>query len=168
MPRPDCIRIPYEDYEDGRFCNVGRLDDGTQFMAFVTGAFPGPVGSYPAPSSDLRYLKHWLGVVHLFDEEGNHLRTDARLGGFDIEGRSLASYKAWTELNQIAAELGFEYAQLCDIYVKLFLVEIDGIQHGLVYEHYNDGENGEESEWVIMWPRDIMFHPPWDSGSYST
>ena len=37
MAKPDKIRIPLD---EGRFENVGRLPDGRQFMAYVTGAFP--------------------------------------------------------------------------------------------------------------------------------
>ena len=66
MP-PDKIRIPLDEH---RFENVGRLADGRQFMAFVTGAMPKGM-KYPSP--DQYHLKRWLAVSHLFDSEGNHL-----------------------------------------------------------------------------------------------
>jgi hypothetical protein len=54
--------------------------------------------------------------------------------------------------------------------VRLFSVEMDDVTHGLFYEQSEeDPEPGEErGEWVMLEPRDIMFHPPWDSGEYST
>lgn len=54
---------------------------------------------------------------------------------------------------------------LCDIWVQPFAVQIDGVAHGLIYEQSEDGKG---SEWVMLEPQDIMFHPPWDSGEYST
>jgi hypothetical protein len=40
MAKPDKLCIAYEDSDSGHFNAVGKLPDGTQFMAFVTGAFP--------------------------------------------------------------------------------------------------------------------------------
>jgi hypothetical protein len=42
-------------------------------------------------------------------------------------------------------------------------VEIDDVVYELVYENHGEGE-----EYAMLWPNDIMFHPPWDSGKYST
>jgi predicted nucleic acid-binding protein len=55
-----------------------------------------------------------------------------------------------------------------DILVKLFSIVLDGITHGLIYEKVRPEENGPEFEWVMLRPRDVMFHPPWDSGQWST
>jgi hypothetical protein len=54
--------------------------------------------------------------------------------------------------------------------VRLFSVEIDGITHGLFYEQSEEELKQDEknSEWVMLEPQDIMFHPPWDSSEYST
>ena len=73
MAVPDRLRIPYEPEEGERFHYVGRFKDGTQFMAFVTGAFPGEE-RYPDPGDDdWRSIKRWVAVMHKFDAEGNYL-----------------------------------------------------------------------------------------------
>jgi formate hydrogenlyase regulatory protein HycA len=169
MPAPDKLRIPYEDDDDGRFNAVGRLSDGTQFMAFVTGAFPTGMKYYSG--QDWQLKKRWLAVIHRFDPEGAHIGTDTRLGGFDIEGRDVAGDKAFAHLQEMYAELATAGdPEFCDIWVKPFSVEIDEVTHGLFYEHTVEGEGEDhyEGEHVMLEPWDIMFHPPWDSGEYST
>lgn len=166
MAAPEKLRIPLD---DGRFENVGRLPDGTQFMAYVTGAFPTGMKYYSA--HDWQYRKKWLAVIHRFDAEGNHIRTETRLGALDIEGREVAGDKAFAHLQDMYSELiaGGE-PEFCDIWVKLLSVEIDDVTYGLFYarseEHSAEGE--ERGQWVMFEPRDIMFHPPWDSREYST
>jgi hypothetical protein len=166
MAKPDKLRIPLDEH---RFENVGRLPDGTQFLAYVTGAFPTGMNYYLG--DDWQTRKKWLAVIHRFDAEGNHLRTEARLGAFDIEGRQVAGDKAFAHLQDMYADLitGGE-PEFCDIWVKLFSVEIDEVTYGLFYEQSEEEpEEGEErGEWVMLEPQDIMFHPPWDSGEYST
>ncbi|MBV9124701.1 MAG: hypothetical protein JO112_15195 [Planctomycetes bacterium] len=166
MAKPDKIRIPQDEYH---FENVGRLPDGTQFMAYVTGAFPTGMEYYLG--EDWQTKKRWLAVIHRFDAEGNHIGTDTRLGAFDIEGRQVAGDKALAHLEDMYAALTANgEPEFGDIWVKLFSVEIDGVTHGLCYEQSEEEpEEGEErSQWVMLQPRDIMFHPPWDSGNYST
>jgi formate hydrogenlyase regulatory protein HycA len=169
MAKPDKLRIAYEDFEGGRFDCVGRLPDGTQFMAFVTGAFPSGEKYYLG--DDWRYKKKWLAVVHRFDADGNHIGSESRLGALDIEGWDMVTAKTLGHLRDMRAELAVSgRPELCDIWVKMFSVEIDGVTHGLFYEQSEDEpEPGEErGEWVMLEPRDIMFHPPWDSSEYST
>ena len=162
MASPDKIRIPYQDFDGTRFDCIGRYAGGNQFMAFVTGAFPGQ-DRYPDPAGNWREIKSWVAVLHKFDAEGNHIGSESRLGGFDAEGRQRAGEKAWHQLAQMLEDAGLENAQPCDIYIKPFSVEIDNVVHELVYENH-----GEREEYVMLWPNDIMFHPPWDSGRYST
>ena len=166
MAKPDKLRIPLDEH---RFENVGRLPDGTQFMAYVTGAFPTGMKYYLG--DDWQTKKKWLAVIHRFDAEGNHIGTEARLGAFDIEGRQAAGDKAFAHLQELYAELTANgEPEFCDIWVRPFSVEIDGVTYGLFYEQSEEEpEAGEEcGEWVMLEPRDIMFHPPWDSGEYST
>jgi len=166
MGKPDQLRIPLDEH---RFENVGRLPDGTQFMAYVTGGFPTGMKYYLG--DDWQTKKKWLAVIHRFDAEGNHIGTETRLGAFDIEGRQVAGDKAFAHLQDMYAELiAIGEPEFCDIWVKLFSVEIDGVMYGLFYEQSEEEpEEGEErGEWVMLEPRDIMFHPPWDSGNYST
>lgn len=162
--QPDKIRIPHDDH---RFKYVGRLADDRQFMAFVTGAFPDGV-TLKYDNDEWRKVKSWSAVLHLFDAEGNHISSDARLGGFDIEGRDVASDKAWSNLDNILAQLGAGTAELCDIWVRQFSATIDGVTHSLLFEAFKGEEDGPVIECVMLQPRDIMFHPPWDSGEYST
>jgi len=167
MAAPDKLRIPYEDFEGARFDCVGCLADGKQFMAYVTGAFPGHE-RFPDPSGDWQQRKSWNAVVHRFDSNGNHIDSEAKRGGYDIEGRDVAGGKAWQHLDSMLGELGLQNPKLCDIYIKPFSVEIDDVVYALEYEHEIDEDDGYEHECVMLWPNDIMFHPPWDSGEYST
>jgi hypothetical protein len=66
------------------------------------------------------------------------------------------------------ARLGPGNPELGDIWVRQFAVKIDGITHSLLYESDQLEEGGPVFEYVMLEPRDIMFHPPWDSGEYST
>jgi formate hydrogenlyase regulatory protein HycA len=169
MAKPEKIRIAYQDYENGRFNCIGRLPDGTQFMGFVTGAFPSGMKYYLG--DDWQHRKKWLAVLHRFDADGNHLGSESRLEGFDIEGREFAGDRAFAHLEQMLSELCPRgRPEFCDIWVRLFAVQIDGVTHGLFYELSDeDPEPGQERcEWVMLEPRDIMFHPPWDSSEYST
>jgi hypothetical protein len=169
MANPDKLRIPYEDFEYARFDCVGRLPDGSQFIAFVTGAFPS--GQQDYLGDDWQYKKKWLAVVHRFDADGNHTGSETRLGGLDIEGGELAGERARGHLLDMLRDLaGHGQPELRDIWVKMFSVKIDGVTHGLFYEQSNEEpEPGEgRGDWVMLEPCDIMFHPPWDSGEYST
>jgi hypothetical protein len=133
---------------------VGSYDGGKQFMAFVSGTFA--VDRQHEP-------KRWIAVLHLFDADGNHVTTQTRLGGFDAEGRKIAVEKAWIEMEDLIADIVGVDIEFHDISIKLFSVEVDGVTHGLLYE------TGERSgEWVMLEPLDVMFHPPWDSGKFST
>ncbi len=169
MAKPDKLRIPYEEDEYGRFHSIGRLPDGTQFMAFVTGAFSS--GLKYDLGDDWRERKQWLAVIHRFDADGNHVGSETRLGGYDIEGRDVAGDRAMGQLEAMYSTLcGGVQPEFCDVRVRLFSVEIDGVTHGLFYEQSAEesAEGQERDEWVMLEPQDVMFHPPWDSGEYST
>jgi hypothetical protein len=168
---PEKVRIPL----DGPFPCVGRLRDGRQFMAFVTGAMPaaferGEIWDPECRTADDYYDKYkgWHAVLHLFDADGNHLKTAARLGAMDSEGYSEACEKADRQLSELLAEVRGQNPKLCDILIRPFAKEIDGVRHALIYETIQPEEGAEVIECVMLWPRDIMFHPPWDSGEYST
>jgi hypothetical protein len=160
---PKRLRIP----ADGPIEFVGRLEDGTQYMTFITGAVPDGF-RFDLDNEDWRKVKCWIGVLHLFDPDGNHLRTEAIHGGYDTEGRDAASEKAGEELRKILAPFREKNPTQCDIHVKLFSVVLDGITHGLIYGVGQPEEDGPTFEWVMLEPRDVMFHPSWDSGEWST
>jgi formate hydrogenlyase regulatory protein HycA len=108
-------------------------------------------------------------VLHRFDPDGNHLGTEARSGGTTADGQSEAIERADKELATLLESLG--PSEPTDIQVKPFAVEIDGYLFGLVYHlhNYDDPANPEATyECMMLEPNDIMFHPPWDSGEYST
>ena len=156
------ITIPYEDDDDSRFNCVGRCKDDRQFMAFVTGAYPSDVATniqlFPGPGTGPKD-QHWYGVIHTFDRDGNHLRTEARFGGTTADGKTVAADRAFDLTNESLVALG--ELQYTSIRVRPFRVVIDGRVFGLVHER------GDESEWAMLWPNDVMFHPPWQ-GEYST
>jgi hypothetical protein len=160
---PDKLRIRAE----GPVEYVGRLEDGTQYLSFVTGAVPDGY-HFNLDNEDWRKVKYWVGVMHLFDPEGNHLKTETRHGGYDIEGWEVAGEKAGAEVNTMFAPYRDKNPIRCDIFVKPFLVVINGITHGLVYRATQPEENGPVFEGVFLEPRDVMFHPPWDSGVWSS
>jgi hypothetical protein len=72
----------------------------------------------------------------------------------------------WATLEEMIARLG--QVEFGDIWVQPFRVEVGKVVHELIYEREWWEEDGEEHEWVMLEPNDIMFHPPWDSGEYST
>ena len=106
---------------------------------------------------------------HRFDTAGNHIGTNAWSGGSTAEGQDGAIGRAERRLGELLSALG-EY-ELGDIAVRPFYHEQDGYAFALTYERntYDDPENPEAGyECVMLWPNDVMFHPPWDSGEYST
>jgi hypothetical protein len=160
---PERIRIP----GDGPIEYVGQLDDGRQYMTFVTGAVPDGY-LFPRDNDDWRKVKSWLAVLHMFDAAGNHLQSEVRLGGYDIEGAVEAGDKAEALLHDMFAPFRSKRPKRCDIYVKPFTFVFDGVTHGLIYEAFQPEEDAPVIEAVMLQPRGVMFHPPWDSGEWST
>ncbi len=162
MSKPNTILIHPD---EGWFQYIGKaLASSDQFIAYVTGAMPDNVRYHPGV--DWQRLKRWIAVLHRFDSDGNHINTSTRLGGYAIEGNAIAGERALEQLWPLMGEVaGNGKLKLGDVRVKPFEVVIDGITHGLVYFQ---SEEDPESEWVMLEPCDIMFHPPWDSGKYST
>jgi hypothetical protein len=161
---PETLRIPLDGH---RFDCVGHLADGRQFVACVTGAFPDGY-ILDLESDEWQKVKRWIAVVHLFDAGGNHLSSESRFGAFDIEGWDTASDKAWSRLNEMLGPLRALNPKLGDVFVKPFSTQIEGVTHSLLYQATKYEEDGPTCESVMLEPRDIMFHPPWDSGEYST
>ena len=160
MTAPKKIRIPSESDPDGRFYCVGVDRRGNQFMGFVTGAFP-KNNPYPNSSDDWQAIKRWYAVVHYFDREGNHLRSNIQLGGTTAAGQAAAIEQALTALTTMHSQI--DRPRKHDIFIKTFALEHEGYLFGLIHEV---SEEGIES--MTLQPNDIMFHPPWDSAIYST
>jgi hypothetical protein len=173
VAEPERLLIPYEDFEYGRFKLIGRYGAGNQFMAFVTGAFPADWWSGKHLPEYLRnnWMSHkrWYAVLHRFDDAGYHLGTDAWSGGTTADGEDAAIGRANRKLEELLAAL--DDIRFCDVFVRTFSVEIDSYFFGLVYK-CEDAEEVDDPQakvdFVMLEPNDIMFHPPWDSGEYST
>ena len=168
MAEPDTLLIPYEDFEGGRFTHVGRYGDGNQFMAYLTYADPKIYHTEEVtPDGQILFRRHidCFAVLHRFDDAGHHLGTDVER----VQGTPDSEQRDWLKLHELITGLG--KVEFCDIRVKLFRIEFGKIVHGLIYECV-DAEDPEDSsatyEYVMLEPNDIMFHPPWDSGEYST
>jgi formate hydrogenlyase regulatory protein HycA len=116
VAKPDRLLIPYADY-DKRFSLVGRYGEGNQFLAFVTGAYPADWWSRNRPPEYLRNdwaeHKRWYAVLHRFDPDGNHFRTEARCGGTTASGQGEAIKRADKELAKLLESLG--PIEQCDI-----------------------------------------------------
>lgn len=124
-----------------------------QFMAFVVATLP-----RPAPKNWERH-KRWYGVVHLFDQGGRHLRTEAQYAGTTADGEGEVIDRARELQNQLMAPLS--QIDFCDVMVELFATRIEGKLFGLV-DSSRDGLN-----LVTLWPNDLLFYEPWD-GTYDT
>ena len=134
MP-PKKIRIARE--EGFHTDTIGRHREG-QFMGFVVGAGRGPVAEW----SELT----WYAVLHLFTEEGRHIRTQHATGEIpEMERR----------LREMLGEL--QSVTYGDVEIERFRVVIDGHKFGLV---------PKESDLVLV-PNGLVFGKPWD-GFYST
>jgi formate hydrogenlyase regulatory protein HycA len=103
--------------------------------------------------------KRWYAVLHTFDARGNHLATEARFAGTTADGESEAIERARGMGEELLATLG-EY-RLCNVRIKLFCVQIDGIRFGLVDTSYDRKRS------ITLYPNDLYFTPPWN-GLYST
>jgi len=160
MAEPELITIINEPYPGDRFYYVGADRDGNQFMAFVTGAFPG--NTFPKTNADWRDLKRWYAVLHRFDQAGNHIQTESLCAGTSAEDDSAVAERAFSKLDAMLGAL--RSPRLQPIRVKLFRHSNGEYVFGLFYEQDPD----EPAEgWVMLQPNDVMFHEPWN-GEYSS
>ena len=129
-------------------------------MAFVTGAFPR--NQYPHPDHEWQTTKRWYSVIHCFDRDGNHLRTDAWNAGSEADDRQRVMEAAVSRLDEMVT--GLRSPKKCRIRVRPFS-HLDGeYVFGLFLE---TSPTDPENEWAMLQPNDVMFHPPW-SGEYSS
>jgi hypothetical protein len=149
-------RIPIKHEPDYRTRYIGRYADG-YFFGDVTGAFP---ESYQLGDGDWKRHKRWYAVLHLFDQDGHHVRTDTWLAGTTADGErrviddAVRMRESW--LNRL------ESVEFGDIAVRLFRVDVDDVVFGLLDE--SDEQRGEHVE---LRPQELGFHPPWE-GEYDT
>ena len=143
-------KIPIQRIEDYHTHFVGKTEDGRQFFGYETFVFPNGV-----PTSDWEKHRKEYVVLYIFDQEGNHLKTDHWYAGTTSETDETVIRE---RLEQMIRELG--QTTFSDIEVKPFQTIIDGIVFGLV--------PNEEEETVDLEPSStISFHEPWD-GEYDT
>jgi hypothetical protein len=134
MP-PKKIRVARE--EGFHTDTIGHHRDG-QFMGFVVGAARDPLSGAPELS--------WYAVLHLFTEEGRHIRTQHATGEIPEMERCLREMLG--ELHSVT------YG---DVMIERFRLVIDGYTFGLV---------SRESKLELV-PNGLVFGAPWD-GFYST
>jgi hypothetical protein len=146
----------------------GHLPDGTQLLAYLC---PDPAGYLPADESG-KIGYRCFGVVHEFDADGHHRLVRTRV----ISGRSAGVTESADPGEAMFREMVAPYLAAGwrpgNIWVRPFLVDIDGWPHGFVFRAYGEGLEGggeeEPEEDVYFMPFNFPFHPPYDSGSYST
>ena len=144
-------RIPIAREEGYRTDTIGRSGGG-QFLGFVTFTLP-----LHTPD-DPRKHKRYYAVHHRFDDDGNHLGTEAWFAGVAADGEDDVHARARSRLDAMIAALGdVEYG---DVAVKLFSVEVDGETFGLV-------DASDPDEEVELKPNYLVFFEPWD-GTYDT
>jgi hypothetical protein len=166
---PAKVMLPSEqDDAPSLFEYNGHLPDGTQLLAYLC---PDPTGNQPADASGKLGFR-WVGVVHEFDADGHHRLIRTR----GISGRYAGVLEAAAPAREMLREMVAPYLMAGwrpgDIWVRPFLVVVDGWAHGFVFRAFGGGlEGGDEEdpdEGVYFKPFDFPFHPPYDSGSYST
>jgi hypothetical protein len=104
--------------------------------------------------------RRWVAVLHLFDPDGHHLRSEARIGGHDSIGLDMAWELAETGLGQLVGPIVPRVRRVGDVSIRPFEVTLNGVVHGLIYDAH--------SEAAVFHPRDIWFWFPWDTGDYDT
>jgi formate hydrogenlyase regulatory protein HycA len=123
---------------------------GGQFFASIHGAVP------PGASPFDQTVVRWYVILHLFDQAGHHRQSDIWCAGV----ARLPFEVAEARLQRLLDELpGREY---CDIAIRPFRVEQDGIVFGLI-----DESDPERGDWAELYPDRLGFHPPWE-GLYDT
>jgi hypothetical protein len=153
MALPDVIPIRHE--ADYRTDTIGWYEDG-QFFACITGATREDYRHGP----DWEEHTRWYSVLHLFDHEGNHVRSDIWFAGTTAEGQREAVRRAEEHLTPLLDRLpGREYGNIA---IRLFRVEFDGVVFGLI-----DESEPERGDWAELYPNFLGFHEPWN-GEYDT
>ncbi|MBV1855229.1 hypothetical protein [Catellatospora tritici] len=135
MTLPTVIPVGYE--PDYRTADIGRHDGG-QFFGCTAAERVG---------GDWRITV----ALHLFDQDGNHLRTEFR--------PDTAPGDAPTVLATLIGQLsGVSYG---DIGIRLFEITAHGRKWGLLDKSDDVGERAE------LVPQGLAFYPPWN-GEYDT
>jgi len=153
MKLPD--KIPIERIKDYHTHYLGQCADGQLFWAYPTFAFTKKYEEIQAIAGDWRDYRNEYAILHMFDSEGNYLKTQHWFAGTNMQ---VDDNKLIAKLDEMVLELGD--VEFKDITVNLFEVTIDGITFGLIPD--------PEFQLINLMPSStIAFGEPWD-GSYST
>jgi formate hydrogenlyase regulatory protein HycA len=163
------LRIPISREEEYYTHHIGATVSGGYFMAFVT-ANIGPLNYAILTADDWMRRKKWFSVIHHFDTDGKHLKSEIETHGTTADGEEAVVTTAWNVLNQKLAALGD--VTYCDIAVQRFQVEYDGCTFGLLTAEecgmFDEAEDDEEMRYhIYLLPDDLVFYPPW-TGEYDT
>jgi hypothetical protein len=153
MPIPDVIQI--ERVEDYWTHDIGRYGAGNQFMAFVVVTLPAAFGA------DWEDHKRWYAVLHIFNEQGDHLYSQANFMGVTADGENAVVDRASAKRDEMLEALADIVH--CNVFIKLFSVTIDDHIFGLI----DVTEPEDDHEEVELKPGYLVFYPPWD-GSFDT
>jgi hypothetical protein len=135
--------------------------------------FSPPDGDLPSDESG-RAGYRYLAAVHEFDADGHHRLV-----------RTCVLSRRCAERMEFGAASGGQLRDMVgpylaagwrpgDIWVRPFLVEIDGWNHGLLFQASGEGLEGdcncedEPGECILFCPFGFALHPPYDTGEYDT
>ncbi|GAO41404.1 hypothetical protein [Flavihumibacter petaseus] len=145
-------KIPIERIENYHTHHLGRTADGRQFFGYVTHVYsilPKDV------SGDPDDYRNEYAILHLFDQDGNHLETKHWLGGTTKQVTDRMMFAHLAGMVEALGEIHYG-----NIIVRLFETEIDGVTFGLIPE--------TQFGFIELQPNStIAFAAPWD-GSYDT
>ncbi|WP_258097134.1 hypothetical protein [Marinoscillum pacificum] len=142
--------LPIMREEDYHTHYISTTKNKTQFFGYQTFVFPDGF-----PGSDWKKSRKEYVILHLFDDQGNHIKTEHWFAGTtdQINPEELA-HKLHEMINELE-EVTFQ-----DIAVVPFSTEVDGIQFGLI--------PNDDDESISLQPSStIAFYAPWD-GEYYT
>jgi formate hydrogenlyase regulatory protein HycA len=153
MSPPDLVPIAHE--PEYHTSTIGRYSAG-QFYAAVHGAHR---DNDDTPDWGRERIR-WYAYLHLFDDDGRHVRSDITLIGIAPNLRGELGEQATARLTALLDPLPGRH--LGDIAIRSFRLQHDGVTFGLI-----DESDAERGDWMELYPDRLGFAAPWN-GSYST
>jgi formate hydrogenlyase regulatory protein HycA len=152
---PDVIPVEHNEYHTD---TIGVYPDGQFYLTFRGARTGDPIVDGPFRLDEpLR----WLVYLHLFDHAGHHRSTTVRVISTTSDQMTTAERDHGNaEAASLLKSLGSW--TFCDIAIRPFRVDLDGIVFGLIEE-----TEPERGPWFELHPDGYGFAPPWD-GTYST
>jgi hypothetical protein len=155
MAIPELVPIAHK--ADYRTDTIGRYRDGQ----FIGGSSVG----FPDEPFDGRHsgTRHLFTYVHLFDNAGNHERSEITRVATREEDTFTAEEIALCDQLTANLQAGLADAHFCDIAIRPFRVEHSGVVFGLI----DETEMHEGLPWAELYPEGLGFSEPWN-GLYDT